>query len=274
MTFDVLMIAVKLLAGFVIGAGIGLTGIGGGVLVLPTLTLFFGLPSTIAVGTANLYSFLCKLSATYFHLKQKTISFGTSGYFLAGAIPANIAVAAGLTQYAKTLRADEAAWMALQEGLQRFIAVIVIISALFILWNLFSKPGSRAPERKRTADGKPVRTRKQTVAAIFFGALVGALIASTSVGGGILIVPVLIIIFGLTAVETVGSSIFIAGVLTLLSSMVYAGNNQLDFSTAITMAIGSLIGVPLGVRYSRRIPDRVLQLIITGIVCTAGVLMW
>ena len=90
MDLDVPMIAVKLLTGLVIGASIGLTGIGGGVLVLPTLTLLFGLPPTVAVGTANLYSFLCKLSATYFHYKQKTIAFGTSGCFLIGAIPACI----------------------------------------------------------------------------------------------------------------------------------------------------------------------------------------
>ncbi|HIG47205.1 MAG TPA: hypothetical protein EYQ20_12540, partial [candidate division Zixibacteria bacterium] len=114
MDLDVPMIAVKLLTGLVIGASIGLTGIGGGVLVLPTLTLLFGLPPTVAVGTANLYSFLCKLSATYFHYKQKTIAFGTSGYFLMGAIPANLAVSIGLTWYAASLQEDEAAWQAFQ----------------------------------------------------------------------------------------------------------------------------------------------------------------
>ena len=117
------------------------------------------------------------------------------------------------------------------------------------------------------------KTKKKKLVAILMGAVIGALIASTSVGGGILIVPMLIIIFGLTAVETVGSSIFIAVVLTLLSSLVYAGSSQLDLSTAIIMAAGSLVGVPVGARYSKRLPDRLLQLIITGIVCLAGGLM-
>lgn len=272
MDIDIATIAVKLVAGLVIGACIGLTGIGGGVLVLPTLTLLFSLPPTVAVGTANLYSFLCKLSATYFHLKQKTIVFGTSGYFLVGAMPANLAVAIGLTWYAGSLKEDEAAWQALQQDLQQFIALIVIISALLILWNLFSKPGSRAREPKAEGAGQNTKKSKKVVA-VLMGAVVGALIASTSVGGGILIVPMLIIIFGLTAVETVGSSIFIAVILTLLSSLVYAGNSQLDMTTAIIMATGSLVGVPLGARYSKRLPDRLLQLIITGIVCTAGALM-
>jgi hypothetical protein len=273
MDLDVPMIAVKLLTGLVIGASIGLTGIGGGVLVLPTLTLLFGLPPTVAVGTANLYSFLCKLSATYFHYKQKTIAFGTSGYFLMGAIPANLAVSIGLTWYAASLQEDEAAWQAFQANLHRFIALIVIVSALLILWNLVSKPGSRAPEPRTEGTDQKSKKYKQTAAAVMMGVVIGALIASTSVGGGILIVPMLIIIFGLSAVETVGSSVFIALILTLLSSLVYAGSSQLDLSTAIIMAAGSFVGVPLGVRYSKKLSDRLLQLVITGIVCVAGALM-
>jgi len=273
MDLDVPMIAVKLLTGLVIGASIGLTGIGGGVLVLPTLTLLFGLPPTVAVGTANLYSFLCKLSATYFHYKQKTIAFGTSGCFLMGAIPANLAVSIGLTSYAASLQEDEAAWQAFQANLHRFIALIVIVSALLILWNLVSKPGSRAPGPRTEGTDQKSKKYKKTAAAVMMGAVIGALIASTSIGGGILIVPMLIIIFGLNAVETVGSSVFIALILTLLSSLVYAGTSQLDLSTAIIMAAGSFVGVPLGVRYSKKLSDRLLQLVITGIVCVAGALM-
>ncbi|HCQ04997.1 MAG TPA: hypothetical protein DIT99_31960, partial [Candidatus Latescibacteria bacterium] len=62
-------------------------------------------------------------------------------------------------------------------------------------------------------------------------------------------------------------------ILTLLSSLVYAGSSQLDLSTAIIMAAGSFVGVPLGVRYSKKLSDRLLQLVITGIVCVAGALM-
>lgn len=271
MDVDIPTIAVKLLAGLVIGASIGLTGVGGGVLVMPALTLLFGLPSTVAVGTANLYAFLCKISATYFHVKQKTIVFGTSGYFLAGAIPANLIVAAGIAWYADSLHEDEAAWQALQVDLQQFIAWVVIVSALLIMWNLVSRPGSRVPKPK--ADTSLKSEKSKTVAAVGIGTVVGALIASTSVGGGILIVPVLIIIFGMTAAETVGSSIFITVMLNFLSSLVYAGSSQLDLSTAIIMATGSFVGVPLGARYSKRLPDRLLQMIIIGIVCVAGALM-
>ena len=57
----------------------------------------------------------------------------------------------------------------------------------------------------------------RNVLCIVLGALIGGLIGATSVGGGVLIVPMLIIVFGLSAARTVGSSIFIAMVSTRCS---------------------------------------------------------
>ncbi len=65
-------IIVQLILGVVIGFSIGLTGIGGGVLVLPSLTLILGLPPSVAAGTASLYAFLTKIQATVEHFRLKT----------------------------------------------------------------------------------------------------------------------------------------------------------------------------------------------------------
>ncbi len=282
MDLEVLKTVVQLVSGALIGACIGMTGIGGGVLLLPVLTLGFGLPSTVAVGTAHLYSCLCKLPAVFFHFRQGTIRFRTSAYFLAGAVPATVAVALWITGYAGAMDQADPAWQELQVNLRRFIAAVVILSGLLILWHMFMRPGSHAPvspadpaDQADQADkGNPGRvTGAKVVLVAALGAVIGGLIASTSVGSGILIVPLMIIIFRLTAVDTVGSSIFIALILTLTSSIIYAGSSQLDLAIAVTMAAGSLVGVPLGVRMSRRIPERYLQITITGLVLVAGGVM-
>ncbi len=270
MDVDVLTTVVQLAAGALIGACIGMTGIGGGVLILPVLTLGFGLPSTVAVGTAHLYSCLCKLPAVFFHFRQGTIRFRTSAYFLVGAVPATIAVALWITGYAGAMDPADPAWLELQTNLRQFIAAVVILSGLLILWHMFMRPGSHAALGPRT----PARvTGAKVFLVAVLGAVIGGLIASTSVGSGILIVPLMIIIFRLTAVDTVGSSIFIALTLTLTSSIIYAGSSQLDLAIAVTMAAGSLVGVPLGVRMSRRIPERYLQITITALVLAAGAIM-
>ncbi len=282
MDVDILTTVVQLVAGALIGACIGMTGIGGGVLILPVLTLGFGLPSTVAVGTAHLYSCLCKLPAVFFHFRQGTIRFRTSAYFLVGAVPATVAVALWITGYAGAMDQTDPAWQALQANLRQFIAVVVILSGLLILWHMFMRPGSRAragqadqAERADQADQRiPARVSGAKVFLVaILGAVIGGLIAATSVGSGILIVPLMIIIFRLTAVDTVGSSIFIALTLTFTSSIIYAGSSQLDLAIAVIMAAGSLVGVPVGVRMSRRIPERYLQITITGLVLVAGAIM-
>ena len=279
MDLDVLRTVVQLVSGALIGACIGMTGIGGGVLLLPVLTLGFGLPSTVAVGTAHLYSCLCKLPAVFFHFRQGTIRFRTSAYFLAGAVPVSVAVALWITGYAGDMDPTDPAWHELQTNLRQFIAAVVILSGLLILWHTFVRPVSRAVKDRAAQEGQAVQrisarvTGAKIVLAVALGAVIGGLIASTSVGSGILIVPLMIIVYRLTAVDTVGSSIFIALVLTLMGSIIYAGSSQLDLAIAVTMAAGSLVGVPLGVRMSRRIPERYLQITITGLVLVAGGVM-
>ena len=291
MELEVLRTVVQLVSGALIGACIGMTGIGGGVLLLPVLTLGFGLPSTVAVGTAHLYSCLCKLPAVFFHFRQGTIRFRTSAYFLAGAVPVSVAVALWITGYAGGMDPTDPAWRELQANLRQFIAAVVMLSGLLILWHMFMRPGARAPagpadpaDQAGLADqADPANQADQRSSArvtgakitlvVVLGAVIGGLIASTSVGSGILIVPLMIIIFRLTAVDTVGSSIFIALALTFTSSIIYAGSSQLDLAIAVTMAAGSLVGVPLGVRMSRRIPERYLQITITGLVLVAGGVM-
>ncbi|MCY3555368.1 MAG: sulfite exporter TauE/SafE family protein [Gemmatimonadetes bacterium] len=282
MDLEVLKTVVQLVSGALIGACIGMTGIGGGVLLLPVLTLGFGLPSTVAVGTAHLYSCLCKLPAVFFHFRQGTIRFRTSAYFMAGAVPVSVAVALWITGYAGGMDPVDPAWRELQTNLRQFIAAVVILSGLLILWHMFMRPGSRAVTDQAGQADQAIQADQRVsarvsgakiVLAVALGAVIGGLIASTSVGSGILIVPLMIIIFRLTAVDTVGSSIFIALSLTFTSSIIYAGSSQLDLAIAVTMAAGSLVGVPLGVRMSRRIPERYLQITITGLVLVAGGVM-
>jgi uncharacterized membrane protein YfcA len=227
----------------------------------------------------------------FFHFKQGTIRFRTSAYFLVGAVPVSVAVALWITGYAGGMDPADPSWRELQTNLRQFIAAVVILSGLLILWHMFMRPGSRAvtgqadqadqadlADQADQADQAVQRnsarvTGAKIVLVVALGAVIGGLIASTSVGSGILIVPLMIIIFRLTAVDTVGSSIFIALSLTFTSSIIYAGSSQLDLAIAVTMAAGSLVGVPLGVRMSRRIPERYLQITITGLVLVAGGVM-
>ena len=52
----------EILVGFLIAAGVGLTGVGAGSLLAPVLMLFFKVPPAEAVGTALAFSAVIKLT--------------------------------------------------------------------------------------------------------------------------------------------------------------------------------------------------------------------
>ena len=55
---------IKSLVGFVVGALIGMTGVGGGVLLLPILIFGLGVPPMLAVGSDALFNFVTKIGAS------------------------------------------------------------------------------------------------------------------------------------------------------------------------------------------------------------------
>lgn len=265
---EILDIVIRLVLGLAIGFCIGLTGVGGGVLVLPALTLLLKVNAVMAVGTASLYAFLTKISATFHHAKLKTIDWTLSLLFLAGAVPVNFFVARWI--------AGQGTNEEFTEALKKFIVGVVLFCVAMMVYNLANQirhhkaGGSKAQMADHIAK-KPVLRR---ILGVAMGGVVGALIGATSIGGGVLIVPMLMILFGLEARKTVGSSIFIAVMLTLVTSISYLGGNEsINVPTAVIMAVGSLVGVPFGSRLSVKLPEKILQGVVIGLILVAAIMM-
>ena len=76
------------IAGFFVGAIVGLTGVGGGSLMTPLLVLVFGIHPATAVGTDLLYAALTKSGGTVVHSLKKTVDWRITGLMAAGSLPA------------------------------------------------------------------------------------------------------------------------------------------------------------------------------------------
>ena len=265
---SLLEIVVRLVLGLLIGFCIGLTGVGGGVLVLPALTLMLKMNPVMAVGTASFYSFLTKVSATFHHIKLKTIDWKVSLLFLAGALPANAVVSLWVTH-----READPEFL---QALKLFITGTVFFCVGVMVLNLIGQiHKAKSGETRKTLSARIAeRPHHSLILGVVAGVVVGGLIGATSIGGGVLIVPLLMILFGLEARRTVGSSIFIAVVLTLLTSAIYGSKGgAMDWTTAIVMSAGSLAGVPAGSKLSVKMPDKLLQGIVITLIFIAAVLM-
>ena len=65
------LIAGKILIGFLVGTLIGLTGLGGGVLLLPLLIFGLHVPAITAVGSDALFNFCTKIGSSWMHLRKE-----------------------------------------------------------------------------------------------------------------------------------------------------------------------------------------------------------
>ena len=85
------LIAAKILVGFVVGVLIGLTGIGGGGLLLPVLIFGLKVPAIVAVGSDAVFNFFTKIPAGLLHLKKGTVRRKVVFALALGSVPGSAA---------------------------------------------------------------------------------------------------------------------------------------------------------------------------------------
>jgi len=259
-------ILLRLLLGMVIGFCIGLTGVGGGVLVLPALTLILRIDPITAVGTTTLYAFLTKITATLHHHRLKTIDWGIAVRFLMGAVPANLITSLWVSSQGGDLH--------FKRALTNFIVGVIFFSVVMMVFNMFTRSRPKMVEKEREL-AEHIQQKKivRIELCVLLGAVCGGLIGATSIGGGVLIVPLLITLFGLPAARTVGTAIFITFILTMITSIIYGFRGEQNHLTAVIMAAGSLSGVYYGSKLSVKLPELFLRVIVLVLVLVAAIMM-
>ena len=83
-------------AGFFVGLVVGLTGVGGGSLMTPILTLGFGIQANVAVGTDLAFAAATKGVGTAVHGLRGTVRWQAVRWLLAGSLPSALITLWGL----------------------------------------------------------------------------------------------------------------------------------------------------------------------------------
>src|SRR6266536_5190104 len=84
------LIGLKIVIGLVVGTLIGLTGLGGGVLLLPLLIFGLAVPPIVAVGSDALFNFVTKIPSSMVHLSKGTVRRKVVLALAAGSVPGSI----------------------------------------------------------------------------------------------------------------------------------------------------------------------------------------
>lgn len=235
--------------GVALGAMGGLFGIGGGLIAIPVLGLWFGLDQQMAQGTALVMSVPNVLVALYRYNQRNRID-------LRQALP--LVVMSFCFAWLGAMLAVGLDQRIIRWGFVGFLLAIT-------LYNLIKLYGAAAQAPTGSRYGWP-----------WFGAL-GALAGTTGglfgVGGAVVAAPVLTSVFGTSQVVAQGMSLALAAPSTSVTLLTYAVHHEVNWLMGVPMAIGGLLSISWGVKVAHALPERVLRALYCGflLVC-AGLL--
>src|SRR5579872_87445 len=253
------LVALKILVGFVVGVLIGMSGVGGGVLLLPVLIFGLRVPAIVAVGSDALFNFFTKVPASLMHLKKGTVRRTVVLALAAGSVPGSI-IGVNLLMYIRHLYGD---------GVNNFIKSAVGILLIVIpTLMLFQR---RIEER--IANRPPTMKGLAGMAAI--GLLAGFLVGMTSVGSGSIIMMLLLLFYSFPPKINVGTDIVHAVILTGVTGFMHLRLGNVDPSLVLTLLVGSVPGGLLGSHLATRLPMPWLRRILcTLLLITGARMLW
>lgn len=238
---SLLLIALCLGAGCLIGFMGGVLGIGGGMIAIPALVLLMGMSQQLAQGTALIMVLPTIMMAVRKYNQQTRIDRRVA---LAGAGGAVVFTWVGARLA-----------LGIDSGVLRLsFAVFLFFIALFYAWQTWR--AGRARRAPRAGGNAPVFTPRRAAA---LGVLCGTLGGFFGVGGAVLAVPIITTVFRLpqTTAQALALCMVIPGSAVALLTYSWAG--QADWLVGLPLAAGSLLFVPVGVRLAYRLPERKLR---------------
>jgi uncharacterized protein len=245
--------------GLLVGALVGLTGVGGGSLMTPLLILFFDVKPVVAVGTDLMYGAITKTAGGYKHLRQRTVDVRLSIWMAAGSVPAAIAGVLALELLESSLGKDfDDTLLGLVAGAVLFAGFAVAARGLL---------GSRLKSGERESVDLDRRTK---LGAAGVGAVVGLILGITSVGSGALIGVALILAFRLTPHRVVGTDVFHAAILLWAAAAAHLVSDNVDWGLAGNLLVGSIPGIWIGSHFSAKMPGPALRGALAVVLTASG----
>lgn len=255
------MIEVEVLAFIAaIGAGVfgSLAGVGGGIMIVPLLSVGLGvdIKHAISASLLGVIAVSTGAAATYLHsglidrrlgltLLLGTASGGIVGGYVAGLLNGQV--------------------------LSGIFGVVLVLVALQMLRGRRAAPVELVGEptglefesayvEPTTGEEIPYRARRVglgTAISLVAGALSGLL----GVGGGIVNVPTMNLIMGIPIRIALTTSTYMLGATAAASAVIYFSRGLIDPLLAAPVVVGVFIGARIGARLAHRLPQHVLQLL-------------
>jgi uncharacterized membrane protein YfcA len=272
--------------GVVVGFLAGMFGVGGGFLLTPLLTVVFGVPLPIAVGSG-----LCQMvgTSTSALLRHRKVGQGELRFDVAmlGGTVLGVdagARALGALAHAGTVRIGTHAIPVVSLVLElTYAALLIAVASLF--WRQgraravepdpldYVRSGVLARVRLGPAIDLPAvpLSRVSAIVIAEIGLALGFVSGLLGIGGGVALMPILIYGYGFPIRQASGTGILVLIVTATLGTIEYALRGFVDLRLSLVLLVGASIASQFGALATHRLPARTLRrafaLVVIATVC-------
>ncbi len=234
-------------SGFAVGMLVGLTGVGGGSLMTPLLTLLFGINPTVAVGTDLAFASITKSAGTVAHRVRNTVHWEIVRRLCLGALPAALLATIALKYHG-----------ALDKQIGQIIRYTIAFSVLLTVIAIIFR--GRMQAWMNAHPDRQLHGRAQIIATVVAGAVIGTLVTVSSIGAGAVGATILVLLYpNLKPAEIAGTDIAYAVPLTAIAAFGHWWLGSINWELLFTLLIGSLPGITIGSLAARAVPEKFLR---------------
>ncbi len=234
-------------SGFAVGMLVGLTGVGGGSLMTPLLTLLFGINPTVAVGTDLAFAAITKSAGTIAHRVKNNVHWDIVKRLCLGALPAALLATLALKYFG-----------ALDKHIGQIIRYAIAFSVILTVIAIIFR--GRMQAWMNAHPEKQLQGRAQVIATIVAGAAIGALVTVSSIGAGAIGATILVLIYPhLKPAEIAGTDIAYAVPLTAIAAVGHWWLGSINWELLATLLLGSVPGITIGSLLARSVPEKFLR---------------
>ena len=248
-----------IVSGFAVGLLVGMTGVGGGSLMTPLLTLLFGVSPSVAVGTDLAFASITKSAGTLTHRVRGTIRWDIVKRLCIGALPAAVVATLALKSFG-TLSPE------IGQIIRYSIAGSVLLTVVALIFK------GRMLNWINAHPEKQLQGNKLAAATIISGAVLGVLVTVSSIGAGAIGATLLVMLYpSMSSAEVAGTDIAYAVPLTAIAALGHWWLGSIHWELLISLLIGSLPGITLGSWVARSVPEKFLRVLLAMTLTTVAV---
>ena len=247
-----------ILSGALVGLFVGLTGVGGGSLMTPLLTIVFGVAPTSAVGTDLAFAAITKGVGTFAHRLHAQVNWTIVKLLCLGSLPSAILTIL-ILKLVGPLGGGWPEFFKTAIGVSVLLTVVSLVFRAKLLRWIEANP-------KFQLKGKPLQ-----VATIFIGFFIGILVTISSIGAGAVGATFILFLYPhLKPAQVAGTDIAYAVPLTGIAGIGHWWLGNVDFLLLIGLLIGSMPAIWMGAKLANRLPEKHLRVVLASVLTLVG----